>query len=213
MRREERGNNSQRCQQRSRAEPGAWGTAPGTAGGWGWRGGERDGGRDGGAEDTGREGCKEGWRGGGTQGEMEGRGEWAEGCRRGMHGGMERRRDGEEEGCRREGRRAGSGVVADSTIAWHLTAGTATARSGGVMPAPVPWTGNYSQHPRASVSPTAAPCTAVPDPGKVRAAPTNTQRPTDPRPAVGTAAVSPWQELEDSRRGRVWGQTDQGCRE
>lgn len=28
------------------------------------------------------------------------------------------------------------------------------------MPALVPWPGNYSQHPRASVSPTAARCTA-----------------------------------------------------
>lgn len=155
-----------------------------------------------------REGCTEGRRDAGRDGGRDG---GAEGCREGWRGRKDARRDGEEEeGCRREGRRAGSGWVADSTIAWHSTAGTATAQSRGVTPAPVPWTGNYSQHPRASVSPTAAPCSAVPGPGKARAAPSNTQHPTDARPAVGTAAVSPWQKLEDSRRGRVWRQTEEG---
>ncbi|KAL2299204.1 hypothetical protein Nmel_013846 [Mimus melanotis] len=46
-----------------------------------------------------------------------------------------------------------------------------------------------------------------------RAAPTNTRYPAEPWPAVGTAAASPWQELQDSRRGRVWGQADQGYRD
>lgn len=119
-----------------------------------------------------------------------------------MQGGM----DGEEEGCGREGRRAGSCRVADSTIAWHLTAGTATAQSRGAVPASVPWTGNYSQHPVPHFLPPQHPARRCLAPGGQNNThrhpePTDTQSPAEPRPAVGTAAVSPWQELQDSRRG------------
>lgn len=167
----------------------------GRVGGAGWRGGmegRRDGRRDQGGMQGGMEGRRDAWR----DAERAGSG--------GRHGGT----DGEEERCGREARRAGSGRVADSTIAWRLTAGTATTQSrvqcqplspgrGITASTPVP---QFPQHP-------APPCLA---PGGQ----SSTQQHTaEPRPAVGTAAVSPWQELEDSRRGRVWGQTDQEYRD